>query len=47
MLLECDQAYTEEVSLWIIKPIASSRGAGISIARSMREFCINPGKMWD
>jgi hypothetical protein len=47
MMLEYDHAYSEEVALWIIKPIASSRGAGISIARSMREFCINPEKMWD
>ena len=37
-----DAFYSEETALWIVKPIASSRGAGISIIRSVREYCVNP-----
>jgi glutathionylspermidine synthase len=44
--LEHDQAYKSEGYLWIIKPIASSRGAGISLVKAQREFCINPDNMW-
>ena len=32
--------------LWIIKPIASSRGAGISIVRSSSSFCRSEGNLW-
>ena len=41
-----DLSYDYKEQLWIVKPIASSRGAGISIVRNSASFCCWEGNRW-
>jgi hypothetical protein len=47
LFLQYESSYALEHHLWIVKPIASSRGAGVTVVHSGREFCINGESGWN